>query len=256
MVATIDDVSNGRCGLNIVTGWNKPEYSQMGMWRGNEYYNRRYQYAREYVQILKELWSRGTMTCKTEHFSLDDCHCYPLPKHKIPLVSAGQSDAGFQFVAEYADESFIHVDRWHLKEKVDRLKAAGKRTGRKVGAYALFHLIAAESDREANEIQDRIVQGVDLVALGNMLASAAMDTRTEGWQTRFLAADLARTTPAEGHGAFMSIPTICGSYESVAEQMNEIVAESEVGGFLFSFPDFVGGIRDFGERIRPRLSFI
>jgi pyrimidine oxygenase len=254
MVATIDDVSDGRCGLNIVTGWNKPEYSQMGMWRGDEYYNSRYQYAREYVQILKELWRHGTVTRKTEHFNLDDCQCFPLPKHEVPLVSAGQSDAGFQFVAEYADKSFMHIERSHLKEKVDRLKAAGTRTGRKVGAYALFHLITAETDREAAEIQDRIVQGVDLVALGNLHASAAMDTNEGGVSKRLVAADLSRT-PAEGHGAFMSIPTICGSYESVAEQMNGIVAESQVDGFLFSFPDFVRGIRAFGEHIRPRLSF-
>ncbi|GIR91783.1 MAG: hypothetical protein CM15mP92_2470 [Halieaceae bacterium] len=32
MIATIDDISDGRCGLNIVTGWNRPEYAQMGMW--------------------------------------------------------------------------------------------------------------------------------------------------------------------------------------------------------------------------------
>ena len=52
----------------------------------------------------------------------------------------------------------------------------------------------------------------------------------------------------------MSIPTICGSYESVAEQLDEIVAESGIDGCLFSFPDFVEGIRDFGEHIYPRLS--
>ena len=46
MIATLDDISEGRCGLNIVTGWNKPEYTQMGLWRGDEYYDRRYDYAR------------------------------------------------------------------------------------------------------------------------------------------------------------------------------------------------------------------
>jgi pyrimidine oxygenase len=251
MVATIDEVSNGRCGLNIVTGWNKPEYAQMGMWRGDEYYKQRYQYAREYVQILKELWRNGTASCQTEHFNLEDCHCYPVPKHDIPLVSAGQSDDGFQFVAEYADESFITVDRWHLKAKVDRLKEAGTQTGRKVGAYALFHIVSAKTDREANEIEDRITQGVDLVALGNMLESASRDTNKGGSSRQHL--DGLSRTAAEGHGAFMSIPTICGSHERVADQIDEIVSETGIDGCLFSFPDFVKGITDFGENIRPRL---
>ena len=59
MIATLDDMSGGRCGLNIVTGWNKPEYTQMGLWRGDEYYERRYEYAAEYLQILQELWRTG-----------------------------------------------------------------------------------------------------------------------------------------------------------------------------------------------------
>jgi pyrimidine oxygenase len=252
MVATIDDISHGRCGLNIVTGWNRPEYLQMGLWRGNDYFEQRYQYAREYVQILKQLWRDGTVTCRTEHFTLEDCHCYPRPRHEIPLVSAGQSEAGFQFVAEYADESFMVADRWHLKEKVDRLKAAGTRSGRKVGGYALFQIISAETESEANEVQAQIVRGVDLVALGNMLDSASLDSNKGGSSEHHLAG-LSRT-PAQGHGAFMSIPTICGSYESVAEQLDEIVAESGIDGCLFSFPDFVEGIRGFGEHIYPRLS--
>ncbi len=30
MTSTIDDISNGRFGVNIVSGWNKFEYLQMG----------------------------------------------------------------------------------------------------------------------------------------------------------------------------------------------------------------------------------
>ena len=252
MVATIDDISGGRCGLNIVTGWNRPEYAQMGLWRGDDYFGQRYEYAREYVQILKQLWHNGAATCHTEHFTLEDCHCYPVPRHQIPLVSAGQSDAGFQFVAEYADESFMVADRWHLKEKVDRLKAAGERTGREVGGYALFQIIAAGTQNEATDVQRRIVEGIDLTALGNMLDSASLDSNKGGSSEHHLEG-LSRT-PEQGHGAFMSIPTICGSYERVAEQLDEIVAESGIDGCLFSFPDFVEGIRSFGEHIYPRLS--
>ena len=56
MMATLDDVSKGRVGLNIVTGWNKFEYEQMGLWRGDEYFEERYEYALDYVNILRTLW--------------------------------------------------------------------------------------------------------------------------------------------------------------------------------------------------------
>jgi len=64
MISTLDDISEGRCGLNIVTGWNKPEYTQMGLWRGDEYFDRRYDYAREYLTILKDLWRTGETSFK------------------------------------------------------------------------------------------------------------------------------------------------------------------------------------------------
>jgi len=44
MTATIDDISKGRFGVNIVSGWNKLEYSQMGLWGGDDYFKRRYEY--------------------------------------------------------------------------------------------------------------------------------------------------------------------------------------------------------------------
>jgi pyrimidine oxygenase len=208
--------------------------------------------AGEYVKVLKELWRHGAATHHSQYFNLEDCQCFPVPRHTIPIVSAGVSPAGFEFVAEFADRSFITVDRWHLKEKVDHLKAAGVRTGRKVGAYALYQLVAAETDREANDLKDRIVEGIDLVALGNMLSSASLDSNKDGSSKHQLASST--RTPEQGHGAFMSIPVVCGCYESVAAQLGEIAAETGVDGFLFSFPDFVNGIKHFGERIRPLLS--
>lgn len=34
MASTIDSISGGRFGVNLVTGWQKPEYEQMGIWPG------------------------------------------------------------------------------------------------------------------------------------------------------------------------------------------------------------------------------
>ena len=39
MASTIDSISDGRFGLNLITGWQKPEYAQMGIWPGDEYFS-------------------------------------------------------------------------------------------------------------------------------------------------------------------------------------------------------------------------
>lgn len=50
MASTIDSISDGRFGINLVTGWQKPEYSQMGLWPGDEFFGTRYQYLGEYAR--------------------------------------------------------------------------------------------------------------------------------------------------------------------------------------------------------------
>lgn len=38
MASTIDSVAPGRFGINIVTGWQSAEYTQMNLWPGNAYF--------------------------------------------------------------------------------------------------------------------------------------------------------------------------------------------------------------------------
>lgn len=251
MVATIDDISGGRCGLNIVTGWNKPEYTQMGLWRGDEYYNRRYEYAADYLQILQALWRTGCATHKSEFFDLTDCSCLPTPGREIEIVCAGQSPKGVEFVARSADHNFVMAHPAKLKGISDSLKAKGRGYGRAVGTYALFGLITADTDDEAIRVGQAIIEQADHGAIANIIASANLDSNTGGTADRLkegLALGL-----EQGNMAFMGFPVICGSFKTVAAKIDAIVAETGIDGMLFSWADFVGGIRDFGEQIMPLL---
>ena len=105
--ATIDHISQGRFGINLVSGWQKEEYAQMGLWPGDVHYQRRYQYAQEYVDILKRLWSQRDVDYDGEFFQLRDCRILPHPERPLPLVCAGLSDVGMQFTAQHADHAFV-----------------------------------------------------------------------------------------------------------------------------------------------------
>jgi alkanesulfonate monooxygenase SsuD/methylene tetrahydromethanopterin reductase-like flavin-dependent oxidoreductase (luciferase family) len=54
----------------------------------------RYEYATEYVQVMKELWTKGQSDFKGKHFKMDDCRLLPLPSSEIKLIAAGQSGPG------------------------------------------------------------------------------------------------------------------------------------------------------------------
>jgi pyrimidine oxygenase len=251
MIATIDDISNGRCGLNIVTGWNRPEYAQMGMWPGDEHYRNRYDYAAEYVQILQALWREGRATWKGDYFQLDDCSVLPVPKRPIPLVCAGASPAGRQFVAQYADHQFVLTSEDKLVGSVADIRAKATETKRNVGIYALFHLIVADSDEEARAEVDAIIAGADHGAISNILASADLDTNVDGTAEQLKAA-LNQDVEA-GNMAFMGIPVIYGSPSTVVARIKAVVERTGIDGMLFSWPDFVSGIERFGSDVLPEL---
>jgi pyrimidine oxygenase len=256
MMATLDDVSGGRIGLNIVTGWNKPEYKQMGLWRGDAYYEQRYEYALEYVEILRALWRDGRATHRSRVFDLEDCSCLPTPEHEIPIISAGMSNAGRQFVADVGGHNFVMAPPERVHALAADLRELGSRSGRDVATYALLHLIAEETDDKAEQLCRDIVSGGDLEAIQTMIASAQMDTVQDGTthQLRQSAAEeLLGGDPEEANMAFMGFPAIVGSFESVARKIDALAADSNVEGLLFSWPDWISGIRNFGERVIPLL---
>ncbi len=94
MAVTIDSVAPGRFGVNIVTGWQPKEYQQMGLWPGDEHFRRRYDYAAEYVTVMKDLWSKGVSNFKGDYFQMDDCRlsrCHPhrsISSPPVPVMPA------------------------------------------------------------------------------------------------------------------------------------------------------------------------
>src|SRR6266849_1996625 len=131
MASTIDDISGGRFGVNIVSGWNKLEYQQMGLWRGDDYYKYRYEYATEYLEVLRGLWRAGRLSYDGRFLHLDDCKSLPTPSRAIPIICAGQSERGIRFTAEHADYGF-------LGGQDDSLADLGRLNARLQGAAAAF----------------------------------------------------------------------------------------------------------------------
>src|SRR5436190_17918864 len=77
MASTIDSIAPGRFGINLITGWQKAEYDQMGLWPGEEHYKTRYEYLAEYATILRELLDTGRSDFKGKYFQMKDCLVRP-----------------------------------------------------------------------------------------------------------------------------------------------------------------------------------
>ena len=247
MASTIDSISGGRFGVNLVTGWQKPEYDQMGMWPGDDYFASRYDYLTEYVQVLRDLWGTGRSDFKGDYFTMNDCRVSPRPSQPMKVICAGQSDAGMAFSAQHADYNFCFGKGVNtptaFAPTAARMMQAAEKTGRDVGSYVLFMVIADETDEAARAKWEHYKAGADEEALAWLTEQSQKDTRS-GSDTNVR--QMADPTSAVN----INMGTLVGSYASVARMLDEVAS---VPGILLTFDDFLAGIDAFGERIQPLM---
>nr|WP_220347763.1 LLM class flavin-dependent oxidoreductase [Alkalilimnicola ehrlichii] len=248
MAATIDSISNGRFGVNLVTGWQRPEYSQMGLWPGDEFFATRYEYLAEYAQVLRDLWATGQSDFKGKHFTMDDCRVRPQPQADMKIICAGQSEAGMAFSAQYADYNFCFGKGVNtptaFAPAAERLQKATEATGREVTSCVLFMIIADETDEAARARWEHYKAGADQAAIAWLGEQGAAD-KSADTNVR----QMADPTSAVN----INMGTLVGSYESVARMLDEVATVPGTQGVMLTFDDFVQGIEDFGTKIQPLM---
>lgn len=249
MCNTIDSISHGRFGLNLITGWQPPEYTQMGLWPGDDHFRDRYTMLDEYAQILRELWESGRSDFKGRYYTMDDCLVRPKPEGDMKIICAGSSDAGLAFSAKWADYAFclgVGVNTpTAFASNNERLAKALEKTGRSVSVFVLVMVIAAETDEEAMERWQHLNAGVDIDAIAWLAEQGAKDKVNIDTNVRQLAAP-------EG-AVNINMGTLVGSYASVARMLDEMAEVPNTGGVLLTFDDFVLGIEAFGTHIQPLM---
>jgi pyrimidine oxygenase len=198
-----------------------------------------------------KLWEAGRSDFKGDFFQMDDCRCLPLPTAKIPIICAGQSDAGTRFAAQHADYNFCAGGGINqptaVAPSVARLVEATAEAGRECGALILQMVIADETDEAAVAKWEHYKAGTDLEALAWRDAQAEDDPSKDPYaqpnRRRTFGIDRLPTN----QGVFV------GSYASVAKMLDEMAAVPGVRGVMLTFDDFVIGMEQFGTRILPLM---
>ncbi|MBN2984171.1 MULTISPECIES: LLM class flavin-dependent oxidoreductase [Cohnella] len=244
MFATLDQISNGRVGMNVVSGSFSKEFSQMGMWPEHLDHDARYDLAREWMQVVKRLWSEERVDHQGTFYQLTDCMSNPKPvqKPRPSIICAGQSEKGMGFTIEEGDACFIGgKDVEELAQVSKRAKEMARERDKPIKTYAMFGIYPGETDAEAEARMKRYEAGVDREAIVGLLESYGM--AVDGKETSIAAR--ART-------AFMSEP-ISGSAATIVAKIRTIIETAELDGMMLTFPDYDADMRFFGERVLPEL---
>ncbi len=106
-LATIDQLGGGRVGLNVVAGWNKPEYDAFGI-DLQEAHEDRYAFAQEWFDYVQKIWKEDeAFDWDGKFFNGKGVYGKPRPaQSRIPILNAAGSEEGRKF----AMRNFIDVD--------------------------------------------------------------------------------------------------------------------------------------------------
>lgn len=133
-IATIDQISQSRIALNIVAGWNKPEYEALGLELPASH-EQRYAFAEEWCQIVRALWTRtDPFDWNGKFWKLKNIMSQPRPNVQPTVLNAAGSGDGRAFATRNADLLFTVIfDLVKAKADVAEIKAKAAEAGRKVG---------------------------------------------------------------------------------------------------------------------------
>jgi len=245
MAATIDQISGGRFGINVVTGSSLAEYEQMGV-LPDGYDGYRYGYATEWLAVMKRLWTEPAVDFDGRFFHLRDCVLAPKPVQtpRPFLVCAGVSEEGFRFTAAEADCSFLTARTVaDTRALSNRMKQVAAEQGRSIKTATPMLLIIGETDAAAKAEHQRYVQGLDQGAVDRLYATMGGSSRPSA-KARY-----ERTMSSASFGG----QVISGSAETVANDIGFLVEGDGIDNILLMFPDYRAGIQVFAERVAPLL---
>ncbi|WP_085656669.1 LLM class flavin-dependent oxidoreductase [Pseudomonas sp. B11(2017)] len=174
-LSTLDHLSRGRVGWNIVTGYLDSAAKAMGL-REQAEHDRRYDQADEYLEVLYKLWegswedsavvndpqqriyARPDKVHKVEHrgefYHVEGYHlCEPSPQRTPVLFQAGSSDRGLLFAGRHAECVFISgQNKPSTKAQVDKVRACAVKAGRNPEDIKVFmglNVIVGETEEAA-----------------------------------------------------------------------------------------------------------
>lgn len=300
-LSTLDHLTNGRIGWNVVTGYLPSAARNFGAADQLDH-DERYNQADEYLEVLYKLWegsweddavvrdvAQGIYVDPAKvhhighqgkHFTVPGIHLSePSPQRTPVIYQAGASTRGVRFAAENAEAIFIAApSKRLLAQTVSRIRAELKQAGRDPYAariYALATIITDATEEAARRKHEEYLSyasiegglvfmsgwmGIDLSGydLGdpigqvqsNAIQSAVaafqeFDDDGREWTVR----DIGRWAGIGGMG-----PVFVGSGETVADLLQEWVADTDLDGFNLAYAITPGSFEDIVRHVVPVLT--
>jgi FMNH2-dependent dimethyl sulfone monooxygenase len=249
MGSTLAQISGGRWGLNVVSGWTKGDFEMYGIpFRSHE---ERYRQTTEFTEVLQKFWTEDGFDYDGEHFQIKGGCCQPLPEQMPPLFNAGSSDAGKDFTAQYCDWYFTGaLDPEQLRAEVKDLKARAAAQGRDVRIITYLFCLCRDTEAKVQREVDELMAARDEVAAREMIEG--LSGQTLGTAESIFGAGLTVGEIIQGSILGVGSGKLLGTPEQIAAQLAAL-QEAGLDAAALTFRHYEDDTRFMIERIVPLL---
>ncbi|MFS2003165.1 LLM class flavin-dependent oxidoreductase [Duganella sp. CT11-25] len=292
-ISTLDHLTRGRIGWNIVTGYLDSAARNLGLDRQLSH-DERYDLADEYMEVVYKLWEKSweddavvndkergvyadpakvhPINHEGRYYKVPGFHlCEPSPQRTPVLYQAGTSPRGTAFAAKHAECTFVSgPSKKVVKKYVDDLRAAGSG---QLKIYAQALIITAPTEAEARAKHEEYRRHIDIEAALALLSGwtgvdfskFALDATIEYIDSdagrsalaSFSQADPNRKWTVREAAEFIGLggrgPVLVGDPSQVADQLEAWQDETGIDGFNLAFAVAHESMRDVVQLIVPEL---
>jgi dimethylsulfone monooxygenase len=249
MAASVDLISNGRLGMNLVCGWVPAEMEMFG--EALKHHPDRYAVGEEWIQIFNRLFAeKESFDYDGEYYKLKGAIAQPHPvQHRPFLMNAGGSPRGMEFATQNADVAFIvpqSADPQKIKQQVDKYRDfAREKYGKEIKIGMSTYVVQRDSVAEAEAyVQDYVVTQGDDPPVNEFIEVNVANAQTMPDHI-MRAMGFAIKAGYGGYG-------MTGNPDDIARKF-QVLSEIGIDLFLLTWLDYANGLAAFAEDVLPRL---
>jgi alkanesulfonate monooxygenase SsuD/methylene tetrahydromethanopterin reductase-like flavin-dependent oxidoreductase (luciferase family) len=244
-LATVDHISGGRAGLNIVCGWNPAELAMFGVSLHDDAYGQ----AGEWIQILETAYaSQEPFDFEGRYYRLKGAVSRPasLQRPRPVTMNAAFGPPGRDFAARHCDFLFstfseIADGAAHVAD----IRARAAAHSREVPICTVAHVVCRETQKEAEDYYRRYaIDLADHAAVDIHMAGKKEFARSHD----AVAFDRYRQRFAGGAGTYPLI----GTPERIVEDLVRMADEGYAGAAL-TFVNYAEELPFFLARVLPLM---
>lgn len=160
LAATAQEWSNGRFALNVVSGWFKKEFTDLGeLWLDHE---ERYRRSEEFIEVLKGAWSQDDFTFRGDFYRTRDLTFRPQPSPAPEIFQGGNSTSARHMAGRLSDVYFMNGNTvQNVAEQTNEVGGYAADHGRRTRFGLNGFAVVRDTEQEARSVVQEIIDNAD-----------------------------------------------------------------------------------------------